>query len=144
MSPHEIIQAIISGATAIILLFGFWFSVKKFKQEQMANRLMEFNQKQFSLYMEVSHIAAILATEDNSSHDYKEAEKEFWRLYFGSLCIVEHRKVEATMVQLGAALQSNASKDQLQKLSLTLAASCRKEVDERMRADLGELPTPAA
>jgi hypothetical protein len=77
-------------------LVGIWqFS----NQRQQSNR-QPFLQKQLDLCFEASETAARLATETNKD-EWEKARLTFWRLYWGTLCIVEDREVESAMEKLG-------------------------------------------
>jgi len=84
------------GAAVITAAFGIW----QFRtQQRQANRL-PFLQKQLDLCFEVTDALAYLATETDPIR-WEEARKTFWRLYWGSLSIVEDAAIESLMVEIG-------------------------------------------
>jgi hypothetical protein len=118
---------------------GIWqFST----QRQQSNR-QPFLQKQLDLCFEASETAARLATETNKE-EWVKARLAFWRLYWGTLCIVEDRDVESAMVKLGKlvldepAPQPSLPMKSLEAPSLKLAHAARililKSWNVRLRA----------
>jgi len=102
-----------------------------------------FNTKHIELYSRASEDAGILATSSDAAQQAK-AKEDFWNLYWGTLGIVENRKVEAAMVELGNCLTALDNKDEscrndLRSLSLSLAHACRAEVETNFRVDLPSL-----
>jgi len=57
----------------------------------------------------------------------------------GPLALVEDRQVEAAMVTFGNCLRSNCGKDELQKLSLALAHTCRESLGRAWALKLPDL-----
>lgn len=68
-------------------------------QQEQAGRL-PFLQKQLDLCFQVTETAGRLASEADPAK-WEEARGTFWRLYWGSLTMVEDPAVEAAMVVLG-------------------------------------------
>ncbi len=83
-----------------------------------------FLERQLKLYTEATQAAAALAT-SNKADEVAAASKKFWSLYWGELALVEDKRVEAAMVQLGSALEAGGAGQQLQQHSLALAHACR-------------------
>ena len=61
--------------------------------------------KQLDYYAEAVDATSTLATEDFNSEDYKKAKKNFYRLYWGRLAIVENNCVEADMINFRELLE---------------------------------------
>jgi hypothetical protein len=59
-----------------------------------------FLKKQFDLCFEASNYAAQLATEGDPDK-WDAARREFWRLYYGPLCVVEDKSVAQAMMAVG-------------------------------------------
>ncbi len=80
----------------VTILVGIWqFSV----QQGQANR-QPFLEKQLEVGFEATSAAATLAS-DTDPVEWEKARRAFWKLYWGTLSIVEDRKVEDAMVELG-------------------------------------------
>jgi hypothetical protein len=112
-----------------VITFGYGvFQYIHNEQRQVESRRVEatkpFLERQLKLYTEATQAAATLATSDNEA-ERMAALKRFWSLYWGELALVEDRKVEAAMVQLGKGLQEKGSPDDIKQLSLQLARACR-------------------
>ena len=88
-----------------------------------------FLDRQLKLYTEATQAAATLAT-SASEKELSEARQRFWALYWGELALVEDKRVEAAMVQLGRALEQGKAGSALQGLSLELAHACRDSLAE--------------
>ena len=88
-----------------------------------------FLERQLKLYTEATQAASVLAT-SKKADELDAANKKFWSLYWGELALVEDKKVEAAMVQLGRALEEGSVGQQLQQHSLALAHACRDSLAE--------------
>ena len=85
-------------------------------------------ERQMKLYTEACQVAVCLATSANTEH-LAAAEKRFWELYWGELCMVEDRGVEKAMMILGEALKAKAEQTELQRASYTLAHALRHSLE---------------
>ncbi|MDB5800624.1 MAG: hypothetical protein JWL63_1563 [Rhodocyclales bacterium] len=88
-----------------------------------------FLDRQLKLYTEATQAVATLAT-SSSKTDVAAATARFWSLYWGELALVEDKRVEAAMVQLGSAIKAGQTGSQIQGLSLELAHACRDSLAE--------------
>jgi hypothetical protein len=149
MDQKDIIDLLIKLFSSFVLLGGFIFSIRRFKEEQKINREAEekrrreeaktkFWERQFSLYQTACEASAIIATQPKDSNEYAEANKMFWKLYWGSLVMAEGKEVASAMVVFGLGIPGD-DKQQLQRLSWALANACRLELSQRWRVDLQEL-----
>jgi hypothetical protein len=68
--------------------------------EQRQKNRQPFLTEQLELCFEASDAAGRLATEPDPA-EWEKARREFWRLYWGVLSIVEDPEVEGAMVNLG-------------------------------------------
>ena len=97
-------------------------------KQQAESRRIEatrpFLERQLKLYTEATQVAATIATSENTS-ERAAAIKRFWSLYWGELALVEDKRVEAAMYNLGRALDQQLAKDDLEQLLLKLAHACR-------------------
>ncbi|HEX4638682.1 MAG TPA: hypothetical protein VH170_04275 [Chthoniobacterales bacterium] len=76
------------------------FQYRNSKKEEFRKRFWE---EQYALYSKAVSAAALIATAKDF-HSIAAAREEFWRLYWGALCMVEDREVEAAMVDFGEVL----------------------------------------
>ena len=81
------------------------------QRDQAETRRIEatrpFLDRQLHLYTEATRVAATLATA-SSADQLATARARLWSLYWGELALVEDKRVEAAMVQLGRAIERGA------------------------------------
>jgi hypothetical protein len=100
---------------ALLALVGSLFS--SWATQRQANR-EPFLKKQLELCFEASDTAGRLASEPDPV-EWEKARRNFWRLYWGVLSIVEDPEVEDAMVKLGGLVpQQPANRAELQLKSL--------------------------
>jgi len=124
----------------VTILVGIW----QFSSQQGQSNRQPFLEKQLEIGFEATTAAATLASETDPV-EWEKARKAFWRLYWGSLSIVEDRRVENAMAALGqivperpdpfAALPMEA----LQLPSLELAHAIRDLMISSWKIDLPDL-----
>ena len=68
-----------------------------------------FNQLQLSTYQEIATVAATLATAQQGDAIYTDAKRDFYKLYWSRLSMVEDGNVEVAMVNLERAIRNYAS-----------------------------------
>jgi hypothetical protein len=99
------------------------------------------------LCFEPSNLASKLATENNPEK-LDAARRDFWRLYYGPLCIVEDQQVARAMIAVGDLLPKPDSPlpDQLpiatieyREASIDLADKVRALIQKSWDIDLGPL-----
>jgi hypothetical protein len=106
--------------------------------EQRAQQLkVKVFEKELDLYSRATSAASRLADAAKTGTANDAAEREFWELYWGPLCMVESTDVSDAMIDIGEALQRHASGQELQELSLRLALAARKGVEEKFNVQLG-------
>ena len=102
---------------AFIAIAGLAWGVYTYRETSMRLASKPFYDKQLELYFEAATAAATLAT-DPRAETWNEARREFWRLYWGPLSMVEDvvpyspaikspeepKTVEAAMVLFGEEL----------------------------------------
>jgi hypothetical protein len=126
--------------TKILTLVGgviaFSWGVYQFisnQRSQAETRRIEatrpFLDRQLKLYTDATQAAATIAT-SSSQEEVVAARARFWSLYWGELALVEDKRVEAAMVQLGRALEGGATGKDIAPLSLRLAHACRDSLAE--------------
>jgi hypothetical protein len=80
-------------------------------------------------YNDALQTADLLAKSDPKAPTARDAEKHFWRLYYGEMAIVESPVVESAMVDFGEVLKANEQM-QLPKLASALRTVCEAEFKE--------------
>jgi hypothetical protein len=124
----------------ITLGAGIWQYADKSAQSNKA----PFLEKQLEISFEASDVAARLATETNAD-EWEKARKDFWRLYWGPLGIVEDKAVEAAMVALGKIVPKLADENlelpmaTLEQPSLQLALATRNLILGSWKVDIPAL-----
>jgi hypothetical protein len=110
-SKIDYIETVIKIVQGLAIIIGIWATYAAYRQqnkdraaqekerlEQTAKEFRKsFYEKQFQFYCEAAEATSTLATEEIGSEDYTKARKEFYRLYWGRLGIVENMTVEAEM-----------------------------------------------
>ena len=140
-SKIDLVETIIKILQGLAIIAGIWATYYAYKKQNDENRKQEiqqqqqtakefrksFYEKQLQYYAEAAEATATLATEEISTVDYKQAKKDFYRLFWGRLSIVEDKTVEARMVQFNNLLESyeqpgtDITRDELKQASLKLA-----------------------
>ncbi len=102
-----------------------------------------FLDRQLKLYTEATQAVATLTT-SSSKEELSSAKQRFWSLYWGELALVEDKRVEAAMVQLGRAIEQGKVGIEIQGLSLELAHACRDSLAESWGVQQWRNPHSAA
>lgn len=132
------------SAFGAVIVFG-WGVVQYManQQSQAETRRIEatkpFLERQLKLYTEATQAAATLAT-SRMPADIDAAKSKFWSLYWGELALVEDKRVESAMVELGRLLESGKTGEPLQQGSLALAHACRDSLAESWGVKLWRNP----
>ena len=79
---------------------AFVWGVYTYGDKRAQDNKFPFLKQQLDLCFRASEIAATLTTESDPDK-WDEARHEFWRLYYGTLCIVENREVADAVIALG-------------------------------------------
>jgi hypothetical protein len=132
MTPDEA-YALLAKWSPLIGGFGafmlpFLYSIVKDATTRRIEAQKPHLERQLVLYTEACQIAVCLATSTNETERTK-AEKRFWELYWGELCMVESRGVERAMVKFGKALKQKAAEAELQSASYELAHELRSSLE---------------
>lgn len=92
----------------------------------------EFYARQLDYYAEICQITSTLANCKKNSQEFKIAKSEFWKFYWGKLCMVETKKVEKQMIEFGQLLKKyeagEVDNNQLKQSSIELARTSRQHV----------------
>ena len=102
-----------------------------------------FWEKQLHYYFQASDAVSILATTCDES-DRETAKRQFYKLYYGPLAIVEDKQVEGAMVRFHNELSKpdgtiNCGSKELKKLSLELAWTLRQSIKDTWHVELEDL-----
>src|SRR5215203_5472586 len=98
-----------------------------------------FNNKHLDLCAEAAIAAGTVATTRDAGKR-REAEDDFWRLYWGPLGIVEDSEVANAMVAFGQCLEGTCRDRPVKQLALGLAHACRVEVSRDFQIQLPTVP----
>ena len=131
---EKLLAALIAlgGVIGASLLNLYW----NFHSARAARR-QPFLQVQLDACLRASRAAATLATSMRQS-EMELAREEFWKLYWGELCIVEDDQVERAMVNFANKLETGSG-DEIKVASLLLSRVIRKLVLKSWKIDLPEL-----
>jgi hypothetical protein len=134
----ETFTKILQGIAIIVGIWATYFAYQQHNEDikiQENERLQQlakeyrknFYEKQLQFYIEATEATAAISTEEKGSEEYNKAKKDFYRLFWGKLSIVEDRTVEARMVKFNRLLEdfdnnrNNVTQDDLKQASLRLA-----------------------
>jgi hypothetical protein len=124
----------------LTVAIGIW----QFSEQQGQRNREPFLQKQLEMCFQASNTAARLATETDPA-EWEEARQTFWRLYWGTLGIVEDRNVESAMVELGRLVPDKPvdaptlPMESLRQPSIRLAHAARNLILNSWNVDLPPL-----
>jgi len=93
LEASVLIPALLGIGTAAV---GVW----QFSEAQRQANRRPFLEQQLALCFEICDIVAVLAT-DSDRGRWEAARRDFWRLYWGKLGIVESAAIESAMVRVG-------------------------------------------
>lgn len=123
---------LIKAVGALLVILGGLASFRQYRRQKLF-------EKELELYARASEAASRIANAAKQQKKDEAAEKEFWDLYWGPLCIVESPKVEEAMVLFGTALETGEEAYELRSLSYALAHAAREAMEHRFSIDLGKL-----
>lgn len=127
------------GFTILVSLLAIAASLFEYLETARRESQKPFLERQLDLYFEASRVAAKIATSEPDSAADKEAQLQFWELYWGELAAVEDAAVESAMIEFGNALKVNTPRDVLKGKAINIACKCRKSIQESWGYELGEL-----
>ncbi len=108
----------ISLSAQILVFVGFIFAVLKFAQEKKREFQKRFFEEQLKIYSEAVDYASVISLFDKGEDEYKNAAKNFKRLFWGKMCIVEDAEVEGEMEKFNNLLDEYDAEDNLAKCEL--------------------------
>lgn len=121
---RDLVLKVVAGLLAAI---GAGFGLYEYVDGVQRESKRPYWERQVALYFDATSAAATLAT-SRDEPERKKAAAEFWRLYWGPLAVVEDPQVEAAMVEFAKCIDKQCPQDQLQRLSLALAHTCRNSL----------------
>ncbi len=158
--------------TVLIAVVGTIISIQQFNKQQIFNtqqhtqqeahnraQLKEQSDREFTareqeskkryweeqnqIYKEACDAAATIATA-NSLDEVGKERKNFWRLYWGIMSLVEHREVEGAMIDFGEKLGqwelTRSKPGGIKNYSYRIAHCCRKSLQKTWSpVDIGGL-----
>jgi len=139
----ETFTKILQGTAIIAGIWATYFAyqqhnedIKIQEQAQIQQTAKEyrksFYEKQLQYYIEAAEVVAIISTEEKGTEEYTRAKKNFYRLFWGKLSIVEDKTIEKRMIQFRTLLEKyeqnegNVTKEDLEQASLNLAHDASK------------------
>jgi hypothetical protein len=139
----EKVAKILQGLAIVIGIVATYIEYKNQNEERLRQDRARFEQtakefrkyfyeKQMDFYTEATEATATLATSEKGSAEYKAARKDFFRLFWGKLSIVEDKSVEARMMDFRNVLlqyergENNVTQADLEQASLNLAHDASK------------------
>lgn len=132
MTPDEAYALLIKWSPLIggfgAFMLPFLYSIVKDAKTRRIEAQKPHLERQLALYTEACRVAVCLATSKNDE-ERANAERRFWELYWGELCMVESRGVERAMVKFGKMLKNNAGEAPLQSASYELAHELRNSLE---------------
>lgn len=119
-SKIDLVETIIKILQGLAIIAGIWATYYAYQKQNEEKRNQEiqqrqqiakefrksFYEKQLQYYAEAAEATATIATEEIGTEDYRKAKKDFYRLFWGRLSIVEDKTVEARMVEFKNLLES--------------------------------------
>ncbi len=137
----------ISVVAQLILFAGFIIGAIKFAKEKKREFQRRFFEEQLKIFSEVLDNSAILLAYEKTDDEYKLATKNFKRLFWGKMCLVEDKDVEAKMCKFDLLLDNYNTQDDfnearkiksdLHEAQLSLSHTCRNSCLRTWRIENG-------
>jgi hypothetical protein len=136
-------DATFKGIGGLVAIFGEWLGVSKyFEERSKANQaaLIEaqkpFSAKRQEVYFELVSATSTIGNKGRDDPLWREAEQQFWWLFWGAVPMVADDQVGAAVNSFSAALSADpdvSSDDpdngiRLRNASMDLAKACRKSL----------------
>jgi hypothetical protein len=140
--------ALIGTSASFLIAAGtFFWGVLTYRDTKKTESQQPFNRERFELCFEASNLASKLATEINPD-EWDAARRNFWRLYYGPLCIVEDEDVAKAMMTVGGLIpkpdmrcpdQLPIATNEYRTASIDLAHKVRALIKKTWNLDLAPL-----
>ncbi len=136
-----------TAVTVIGAIAAFLFGVYQYADKKKQSNKEPFLKEQLRLCFEASNAVARLTIEPDKEK-WEEARHDFWRLYYGVLCVVEDPDVEEVMFALGKRIPQPESSppavipisdDAFRNSSIELAHAARRLILKNWGIKLGHL-----
>jgi hypothetical protein len=131
--------ALVKELTPIGAVIVFAWGVFQFYRSTELSFRRPYWERLLALYIDACNSASVIGT-TTSETEWDAARANFWKLYYGPLCLVEDQNVEEAMVVFGTALESMSFESRnpkvLTSLSLELAYACRNSIRSDWRVPL--------
>lgn len=138
----DVLLATLKDLVPVGAVVVFAWGVYQFYRSTELSFRKPYWEKLLTLYVDACSAAATLARTDDED-EWKAARNNFWKLYFGPLCLVEDIQVEGAMLSFGTALDAssfaNRDWELLERLCLKLAYACRDSLRSDWRVPLEQL-----
>jgi hypothetical protein len=112
----------------VLVFASIIFAVIKYVQERKREFQKRFFEEQLKVYSEAVNAASIISLSNKDETEYKNAEMDFKRLYWGKMCMIEDKDVEGRMRQFNDVLdiyRTTSEVGLLEKLQEQLKLSAR-------------------
>ncbi|HEX8331137.1 MAG TPA: hypothetical protein VF622_00875 [Segetibacter sp.] len=127
-----------SIATAAAIYAGVW----QFIENQNYNSRLEFKREMFPIQLEkyarITEIAGVLASEYSSDKLFAEYKKEYEKMYWGSINIINDTSTSRAMINLREAIRDystishdQAAQERIKDCAAQLAEACKKSLDDK-------------
>lgn len=139
----------ISLSGQLLVFAGLVFTILKFSREKKREFQKRFFEEQLRTYTEAVNCTATITLYNKTDAAYTQAVMDFKRLFWGKMCIVEDKEVEAKMCAFNKLLdqydrekdpeRSSSIRGALLQAGLVLAHACRNsslhtwEIDYQFR-----------
>lgn len=130
--------------TAVVAVLSVVVAIIQYGLTKRSEFRKRFWEEQLGLYRRACSAAASIASAQYIA-DVENERKEFWKLFWGELSILEHANVKHAMENFGTQLrqvEAGAAKpNTLEQRSYKLARACRTSLGKTWRAiKLDDLP----
>jgi hypothetical protein len=137
-------ESIVRTITAVVAVFTVVAATIQYGVTKRSEFRKRFWEEQLCIYRRVCAAAGSIATAHHIV-DVENERKEFWKLYWGELSILEHANVKQAMEKFGIQLRNveagAATPETLELPSYNLARACRMSLGKTWHTvKLDDLP----
>ena len=157
----EKLKLAVEGTTLLIILIGAFVGFQQLREDRNALKATIenegrriFHNEKFQFYSEIARNVSILAQptdtqkgleSDELKKNRGEAERSFWKLYWGKMILLEPQPIETEMINFGMCLEGQESEKQesyckdIWTIGRRLICFLRFDLDETLELNLGTL-----
>ncbi len=135
----DIMRYIAAGSVILGGALGLW---QYFDTAQKSYRQPLWD-RQITVYFEAANTVGLMAATDEPAIREK-AEKDFWRLFYGPMALIQDHEVELAMIDVAKCIKADCDQGMLRPKSLHLAHTCRRSLGESWSVKLPELQAKTA